>query len=218
MADRTAVPLDQAASLYPQVPRQQRERHSAANPRGDDRLSAAAHRGAGPLHHHAANPSRSARQPTPVLATHDYPNRQTYTGQPQQPQTTQMPRPDGVLLCLTFPRTAVRTRGEVEQAAWPAHLALSIQAENALAAAHPAWIYTPSRHGRACPGISLHMARPYPCKRDAQHKAGHDESQRTETAGDPLRAHFICRTCLWNAACTAARLVDIVESRPANRC
>src|SRR5262245_16949513 len=120
MADRTAVPLDQAASLYPQVPRQQRERHSAANPRGDDRLSAAAHRGAGPLHHHAANPSRSARQPTPVLATHDYPNRQTYTGQPQQPQTTQMPRPDGVLLCLTFPRTAVRTRGEVEQAALPA--------------------------------------------------------------------------------------------------
>src|SRR5215467_128112 len=117
MADRTAVPLDQAASLYPQVPRQQRERHSAANPRGDDRLSAAAHRGAGPLHHHAANPSRSARQPTPVLATHDYANRQTYTGQPQQPQATQMPRPDGVLLCLTFPRTALRTRGEVEQAA-----------------------------------------------------------------------------------------------------
>src|SRR5215813_1898816 len=115
MADRTAVPLDQAASLYPQVPRQQRERHSAANPRGDDRLSAAAHRGAGPLHHHAANPSRSARQPTPVLATHDYANRQTYTGQPQQPQATQMPRPDGVLLCLTFPRT----RGEVAQVALP---------------------------------------------------------------------------------------------------
>src|SRR5215468_8554851 len=120
MADRTAVPLDQAASLYPQVPRQQRERHSAANPRGDDRLSAAAHRGAGPLHHHAANPSRSARQPTPVLATHDYANRQTYTGQPQQPQATQMPRPDGVLLCLTFPRTALRMRGEVEQVARPA--------------------------------------------------------------------------------------------------
>src|SRR5215468_11087108 len=117
MADRTAVPLDQAASLYPQVPRQQRERHSAANPRGDDRLSAAAHRGAGPLHHHAANPSRSARQPTPVLATHDYANRQTYTGQPQQPQATQMTRPDGFLLCLTFPRTALRTRGEVERAA-----------------------------------------------------------------------------------------------------
>src|SRR5215510_15016594 len=113
MADRTAVPLDQAASLYPQVPRQQRERHSAANPRGDDRLSAAAHRGAGPLHHHAANPSRSARQPTPVLATHDYPNRQTYTGQPQQPLTTQMPRPDGVLLCITAPRTAVRVQLEV---------------------------------------------------------------------------------------------------------
>src|SRR5262245_66449234 len=30
-----------------------------------------------------------------------------------------MPRPDGVLLCLTFPRTAVRVRGEVEQAARP---------------------------------------------------------------------------------------------------
>src|SRR5215813_1343121 len=117
MADRTAVPLDQAASLYPQVPRQQRERHSAANPRGDDRLSAAAHRGAGPLHHHAANPSRSARQPTPVLATHDYANRQTYTGQPQQPQATQMPRPDGVLLCLTFPRTALPFRGREESAA-----------------------------------------------------------------------------------------------------
>ena len=46
LADRAAVPLDQAASRDPQVPRQQRQCHPPADPRRHDRLSAAAHRGA----------------------------------------------------------------------------------------------------------------------------------------------------------------------------
>src|SRR5882672_6531516 len=111
LADRTAVPLDQAASQSSQVHGQERQRHSSANHCCDDRLSAPASRAAPEFLENAGPAPRRTRLPTLVLAKIDRRNRHPATSQSEQTKAQLLSRSAGVQLCVTFPGTALRLRG-----------------------------------------------------------------------------------------------------------
>jgi hypothetical protein len=103
LANRTPVPLDQAASAHPQIPRQECKRHPPAGPRRHDRLSVAAHGCAHPPHPAAGTAAGRTPQSTSVHAPTARRNRQTTPLQPKPPTALPLSRPTGILLRLIFP-------------------------------------------------------------------------------------------------------------------
>jgi hypothetical protein len=78
-----------------------------------DRLSLAAHRRTIAWRRPAAAPLRRTHPPIPVLTKTHRQDRQTSARQPEQTQTPRLPQPTGVLLWVTFPRTALRAAGRM---------------------------------------------------------------------------------------------------------
>ena len=103
LANRAAVPLDQAASQDPQVPRQQRQCDPPAALRRDDRLCAAAHRRPPP----AASPSRSCASPiwSPCASSNAAASTPSTSPRPstQADHDAELAQSDRLRLCLTFP-------------------------------------------------------------------------------------------------------------------
>ncbi|MEY9832395.1 hypothetical protein ABIA25_004210 [Sinorhizobium fredii] len=113
LADRAAVPLDQAASQDPQLPRQQRQRRPPAALRRDDRLCAAAHRRPPPSRRHADPALHRSRHALPLRAPRHRRHRAAAARQSEPIKTENQPKPDGFRLWLNFPRTALPLWGGV---------------------------------------------------------------------------------------------------------
>src|SRR5258708_20530819 len=113
MADRTFVPLDQAASQSSQVHGKKRQRNPSADTRRDDRISASAPRPAIEFLENAGLALRRVGLPTPVHAKSHRKNRPTSACQPDQPDPQVFFRSTGLLLWVLFARTALRLRAHV---------------------------------------------------------------------------------------------------------